>query len=159
MPFADSPAGKYPDSRKIRIASVASISQITTSGAIRRRASISNFLSFMICEINAVSSQRINEEVFPTRNLPCFFATSAIAPGPLEHEISQALAMMAEIESRGGATVYRFTEATIRRALDHGKTGDEIKTFLAKTSKTPMLIAANVQMVTASTKYQTYCLA
>ena len=63
---------------------------------------------------------------------------TAIAPGPLEHEISQSLAMMAEIESRGGATVYRFTEATIRRALDHGKTGDEIKTFLAKTSKTPM---------------------
>ena len=63
---------------------------------------------------------------------------TAIAPGPLEHEISQALAMMAEIESRGGATVYRFTESTIRRALDHGKTGDEIKTFLVKTSKNPM---------------------
>jgi len=63
---------------------------------------------------------------------------TAIAPGPLEHEISQALAMMAEIESRGGATVYRFTESTIRRALDHGKTGDEIKTFLIRTSKTPM---------------------
>ena len=63
---------------------------------------------------------------------------TAIAPGPLEHEISQSLAMMAEIESRGGATVYRFTEATIRRALDHGKTGDEIKSFLTKTSKTPM---------------------
>ena len=63
---------------------------------------------------------------------------TAIAPGPLEHEISQALAMMAEIESRGGATVYRFTESTIRRALNHGKTGDEIKTFLIKTSKTPM---------------------
>ncbi len=63
---------------------------------------------------------------------------TAIAPGPLEHEISQALAIMAEIESRGGATVYRFSEATIRRALDHGKTGDEIKAFLIKTSKTPM---------------------
>ena len=63
---------------------------------------------------------------------------TAIAPGPLEHEISQALAIMAEIESRGGATVYRFTESTIRRALDHGKTGDEIKTFLIKASKTPM---------------------
>ena len=63
---------------------------------------------------------------------------TAIAPGPLEHEISQALAMMAEIESRGGATVYRFTEATIRRALDHGKTGDEITEFLRKTSKTPI---------------------
>jgi hypothetical protein len=63
---------------------------------------------------------------------------TAIAPGPLEHEISQQLAMMADIESRGGATVYRFSEATIRRALDHGKTGDEIKVFLTKTSKTPM---------------------
>ena len=63
---------------------------------------------------------------------------TAIAPGPLEHEISQQLAIMAEIESRGGATVYRFSEATIRRALDHGKTGDEIKAFLIKSSKTPM---------------------
>jgi hypothetical protein len=63
---------------------------------------------------------------------------TAIAPGPLEHEISQQLAIMAEIESRGGATVYRFSEATIRRALDHGKTGDEIRAFLIKTSKTPM---------------------
>ena len=63
---------------------------------------------------------------------------TAIAPGPLENEISQQLAIMAEIESRGGATVYRFSEATIRRALDHGKTGDEIKAFLSKTSKTSM---------------------
>ena len=63
---------------------------------------------------------------------------TAIAPGPLEHEVSQQLAIMAEIESRGGATVYRFSEATIRRALDHGKTGDEIRAFLIKTSKTPM---------------------
>ena len=78
IPFADSPAGKYPDSRKMRIASVASISQITTSGAIRLKPRISSFLSFMICEIKAVSSQRIKEEVFPTRSFPCFFATSAI---------------------------------------------------------------------------------
>jgi hypothetical protein len=45
---------------------------------------------------------------------------------------------LAEIESRGGATVYRFSEATIRRGLDHGRSGDEIKAFLKKTSKTPM---------------------
>lgn len=63
---------------------------------------------------------------------------TAIAPGPLQHELSGQLAIMAEIESRGGATVYRFSEATIRRALDHGKTGDEIKAFLIKVSKTPM---------------------
>jgi hypothetical protein len=63
---------------------------------------------------------------------------TAIAPGPLEHEIAQELAILAEIESRGGATVYRFSEATIRRGLDHGRSGDEIKAFLKKTSKTPM---------------------
>ncbi len=63
---------------------------------------------------------------------------TAIAPGPLEHPIAQKLAILADIESRGGATVYRFSEATIRRALDHGKTGEEILTFLKKTSKTPM---------------------
>jgi hypothetical protein len=63
---------------------------------------------------------------------------TAIAPGPLEHEVAQVLAIIADVESRGGATVYRFSEATIRRGLDHGKTGDEIKSFLAKTSKTPV---------------------
>ena len=63
---------------------------------------------------------------------------TAIAPGPLEHDIAQELALLADIESRGGATVYRFSEATIRRGLDHGKTGDEIRVFLTKTSKTPM---------------------
>ena len=63
---------------------------------------------------------------------------TAIAPGPLEHEIAQELAILAEIESRGGATVYRFSEATIRRGLDHGRTGDEIKAFLKRTSRTPM---------------------
>ena len=44
---------------------------------------------------------------------------------------------IADIESRGGATVYRFSEASIRRGLDHGHTGDHIKDFLKKTSKTP----------------------
>lgn len=63
---------------------------------------------------------------------------TAIAPGPLEHEIAQELALIADVESRGGATVFRFSEASIRRGLDHGRTGEEIKKFLAKTSKTPM---------------------
>ncbi|MEY4280270.1 MAG: hypothetical protein RL313_533, partial [Actinomycetota bacterium] len=63
---------------------------------------------------------------------------TAIAPGPLEHEVAQVLAIIADVESRGGATVYRFTESTIRRGLDHGKTGEEIRSFLVKTSKTPV---------------------
>ncbi len=63
---------------------------------------------------------------------------TAIAPGPLEIEVARILDSIADIESRGGATVYRFSESTIRRGLDHGKTGEEIKEFLRKTSKTPM---------------------
>jgi hypothetical protein len=63
---------------------------------------------------------------------------SAVAPGPLLPELASEMGTIADIESRGGATVYRFSEASIRRGLDHGKTGDQIKTFLSKTSKTPM---------------------
>ncbi len=63
---------------------------------------------------------------------------SAIAPGPLTLEIANEMGTIADIESRGGATVYRFTEGSIRRALDHGKTGDGIKDFLKRTSKTPV---------------------
>ena len=63
---------------------------------------------------------------------------SAIAPGPLTIELSNMIGTIADIESRGGATVYRFSEASIRRGLDHGQTGDQIKDFLKKTSKTPV---------------------
>lgn len=63
---------------------------------------------------------------------------TAIAPGRLEIATARILDSIADIESRGGATVYRFSESSIRRGLDHGKTGEEIKEFLRKTSKTPV---------------------
>jgi hypothetical protein len=63
---------------------------------------------------------------------------SAIAPGPLTIELANMIGTIADIESRGGATVYRFSESSIRRGLDHGQTGDQIKDFLKRTSKTPM---------------------
>lgn len=63
---------------------------------------------------------------------------TAIAPGRLEIEVARTLDSIADIESRGGATVYRFNETSIRRGLDLGKTGEEIKEFLRKTSKTPI---------------------
>jgi Helicase conserved C-terminal domain len=63
---------------------------------------------------------------------------TAIAPGPLTIEVARMLSTFADIESGGGATVYRFSEPSIRRGLDHGHSGDEIRNFLAKTSKTPV---------------------
>ncbi len=63
---------------------------------------------------------------------------TAIAPGPLTVEISRHLSTFADIESRGGATVYRFSENSLRRGLDHGHTGEEIRNFLREISKTPV---------------------
>ncbi len=63
---------------------------------------------------------------------------TAIAPGPLEHEVAEELDLIADIESRGAATVFRFSESSLRRGLDHGRTGEEILAFLKKTSKTPV---------------------
>ncbi len=63
---------------------------------------------------------------------------TAIAPGPLTIEISRHLSTFADIESRGSATVYRFSESSLRRGLDHGHTGEEIRTFLKEISKTPV---------------------
>ena len=63
---------------------------------------------------------------------------SAVAPGPLTLELANAIGTIADIESRGGASVYRFSEVSIRRGLDHGQTGDQIKEFLKRISKTPM---------------------
>ncbi len=63
---------------------------------------------------------------------------TAVAPGPLEHELAHRLAMMADIESRGGATVYRFTASSVRRAFDSGWSTAEVQGFLVAASRTPV---------------------
>ncbi|MFI9275086.1 helicase-associated domain-containing protein [Kitasatospora sp. NPDC052896] len=63
---------------------------------------------------------------------------TAIAPGPLHTPLAQALALCAEIESKGGATVYRFTGESIRRALDAGRTAADLHAFLEQHSRTPV---------------------
>ena len=63
---------------------------------------------------------------------------TAVAPGPLEHDLAHKLAMMADIESRGGATVYRFTASSVRRAFDSGWSSAEVHGFIASASRTPV---------------------
>jgi hypothetical protein len=63
---------------------------------------------------------------------------TAVAPGPLEPELARELDLMAEVESAGGATVYRFTEATVRRALDAGRSAADLHELLARRSATPV---------------------
>ena len=61
---------------------------------------------------------------------------TAVAPGPLDQDLARQLASMADIESRGGATVYRFTSASVRRAYDSGWSAAELHEFIAASSKT-----------------------
>ncbi|HWM58223.1 MAG TPA: helicase-associated domain-containing protein [Pseudonocardia sp.] len=63
---------------------------------------------------------------------------TAVAPGPLEPELAAQLDLMAEVESAGGATVYRFTETTVRRALDAGRAAADLHELLATRSATPV---------------------
>ena len=63
---------------------------------------------------------------------------TAVAPGPLEPGLERELGLVGEVESAGGATVYRFTEATIRRALDAGRTAAEVHELFATRSATPV---------------------
>jgi hypothetical protein len=63
---------------------------------------------------------------------------TAIAPGPLETDLAAELAQVADVESAGAATVYRFTEASVRRALDAGRTAGELHAFLSARSATPV---------------------
>ena len=103
---------------------------ITGQGVISRYGA--DFLAGGDCEsINGDLPKPVDHILIQSDN-------TAIAPGPLEHEVAQELALIADVESRGGATVFRFSESSIRRGLDHGRTGEEISKFLAKTSKTPM---------------------
>jgi Helicase conserved C-terminal domain len=63
---------------------------------------------------------------------------TAVAPGPLRTALAELLNVLADIESKGGATVYRFTPESVRRALDAGHTADELHAFLAAHSRTPV---------------------
>ncbi|MFF8832374.1 helicase-associated domain-containing protein [Streptomyces sp. NPDC015131] len=63
---------------------------------------------------------------------------TAVAPGPLRRPLAEILAVLADVESKGGATVYRFTPASVRRALDAGQAAADLHAFLAAHSRTPV---------------------
>lgn len=63
---------------------------------------------------------------------------TAVAPGPLESDLARELSLAADIESTGGATVFRFSESSIRRALDSGRSASDLHGLLATRSRTPV---------------------
>ncbi len=55
---------------------------------------------------------------------------TAVAPGYLDPEVAGRLAAMAEVEGDGTARVYRFSDASLHRALEAGSTADELEAYL-----------------------------
>jgi hypothetical protein len=63
---------------------------------------------------------------------------TAVAPGRLEGSLAQFMRVVADVESRGGATVYRFSPESVRRALDAGWSSSQVLTALQDASRTPV---------------------
>jgi hypothetical protein len=63
---------------------------------------------------------------------------TAVAPGPLVPELARTMALTADVESRGGATVYRFTAGSVRRAMDAGWSSSDLLDLLTRSSSTPV---------------------
>lgn len=63
---------------------------------------------------------------------------TAVAPGPLVADLARELALAADVESTGGATVYRFTPESVRRALDAGRGASELIELLTRHSTTAL---------------------
>jgi hypothetical protein len=57
---------------------------------------------------------------------------TAVVVGRLDRDVLGELRLLADIESTGAATTFRFSEASLRRAIDAGRDGESILAFLRK---------------------------
>lgn len=63
---------------------------------------------------------------------------TVVAPGPLERDLAREIALVADVESTGGATVFRIREDTVRRALDSGRSAGDLHELFRSRSRTPV---------------------
>lgn len=63
---------------------------------------------------------------------------TAVAPGPLRPDLERELNLLSDVESRGGASVHRFSATSLRRSFDAGRSAADIHAFLAAISRTPV---------------------
>jgi len=78
---------------------------------------------------------------------------TVVVPGPPTTDLGRELDLVADLESSGGASVYRITESTIRRALDAGRTGAEIASFFSGSSTTALPQALTYMIDDASRRH------
>lgn len=83
----------------------------------------------MECSIRALASVR--------RSALFGADLTAVVTGPPAGELAELLDRTAERESRGAASVWRFTPASVRRAMDAGYTADDLLADLAEVGTVP----------------------
>jgi Helicase conserved C-terminal domain len=78
---------------------------------------------------------------------------TAVVPGPPGPRLQRDLALVADLESAGGAAVYRISPGSLRRALDHGWTGADLLRFFGASSRTPVPQALEYLIGEAATQH------
>ncbi|HVE73988.1 MAG TPA: helicase C-terminal domain-containing protein, partial [Mycobacteriales bacterium] len=78
---------------------------------------------------------------------------TVVAPGPLERDLQREMALVADVESTGGATVYRVSESSVRRALDAGRSVSDLHELFRTRSKTPVPQALTYLLDDAARKH------
>lgn len=63
---------------------------------------------------------------------------TVVVPGQPAAGLGRELALLADLESAGGAAVYRISETSLRRAFDAGRTAPDLLEFLTARSSTPI---------------------
>jgi hypothetical protein len=72
----------------------------------------------------------------PVRELILQSDLTAVAPGPLAHDVDRTVRMLAAQESRGAGGVFRFSADSLRRAFDAGWSAERVLDWLARHSST-----------------------
>ncbi len=78
---------------------------------------------------------------------------TAVVPGPPAPQLQRELNLVADLESTGGAAVYRVSPASLRRALDAGRTGADLQQFFTDRSRTPVPQALHYLINDVATQY------
>ncbi|ONI78997.1 DNA-binding protein [Actinosynnema sp. ALI-1.44] len=87
----------------------------------------------------AVAAKRMAEAMpTPVDHVLVQADLTVVAPGPLEQSLGHEINLVADVESAGGATVYRVSETSVRRALDAGRTSTDLHELFRKRSRTPV---------------------
>jgi hypothetical protein len=63
---------------------------------------------------------------------------TVVAPGRLDPELADEIALVADVESSGSATVYRVREGSVRRAFDAGRSAADLHELFKTRSRTPV---------------------